>query len=142
LKFPLIEGRFPEKSVLSYFGIEKRVFIFELGLEEFLLARRQKRFRKLPKYPAIFRDIALSLPEEVTSEEIVQTIYSLGGELVEKVAFFDLYRGSQIPSNHKGLAYSISYRAKNRTLKIGEIKKLHQRISLGLEKRLEARIRK
>ncbi len=131
-----------DPKVLSYFGIEKRAFIFELDLEEFLLMRREKRFRKLPKYPAIVRDIALSLPEEITSEEIVQTIYSLGGELVEKVAFFDLYRGTQIPSSHKGLAYSISYRAKNRTLKDEEIKKLHQRISLGLEKRLEARIRK
>jgi len=131
-----------DPKVLSYFGIEKRAFIFELDLEEFLLMRREKRFRELPKYPAILRDIALSLPEEITSEEIVQTIYSLGGELVEKVAFFDLYRGTQIPSSHKGLAYSISYRAKNRTLKDEEIKKLHQRISLGLEKRLGARIRK
>jgi len=131
-----------DPKVLSYFGIEKRAFIFELDLEEFLLMRREKRFRKLPKYPAIVRDIALSLPEEITSEEIVQTIYSLGGELVEGVEFFDLYRGTQIPSGHKGLAYSISYRAKNRTLKDEEIKKLHQGISLGLEKRLEARIRK
>ncbi len=129
-------------KVLSCFGIERRAFVFELDLEEFLLMRREKRFRKLPKYPAIVRDIALSLPEKITSEEIVQTIYSLGGELVEKVEFFDLYRGTQIPSGHKGLAYSISYRAKNRTLKDEEIKKLHQRISLGLEKRLEARIRK
>jgi phenylalanyl-tRNA synthetase beta chain len=131
-----------DPEILSYFGIEKRAFIFELYLEEFLLMRRNKKFRKLPKYPAIVRDIALSLPEEITSEEIVQTIYSLGGELVEKVAFFDLYRGTQIPTSHKGLAYSISYRAKNRTLKDEEIKKLHRRISLGLEKKLGARIRK
>lgn len=131
-----------DPKVLSYFGIERRAFTFELDLKEFLLMRSEKRFRKLPKYPAIVRDIALSLPEKITSEEIVQTVYSLGGELVEEVAFFDLYRGTQIPPDHKGLAYSISYRAKNRTLKDEEIKKLHQRISLGLEKRLEARIRK
>ncbi len=131
-----------DPKVLSYFGTEERAFVFELDLEEFLLSRRAKRFRELPKYPAIVRDIALSLPEKITSEEIVQTIYSLGGELVEGVEFFDLYRGTQIPSGHKGLAYSISYRAKNRTLKDEEIKRLHQRISLGLEKRLGARIRK
>lgn len=131
-----------DPKVLSYFGIERRAFTFELDLKEFLLMRSEKRFRKLPKYPAIVRDIALSLPEKITSEEIVQTVYSLGGELVEEVAFFDLYRGTQIPPDHKGLAYSISYRAKNRTLKDEEIKKLHQGISLGLEKKLGARIRR
>ncbi len=129
-------------NVLSCFGIEERALVFELDLREFLLGRREKRFRELPKYPAIVRDIALSLPEKITSEELVQTIYSLGGELVEEVKFFDLDRGTQIPSGHKGLAYSISYRAENRTLKDEEIKRLHQRISLGLEKRLKARIRK
>lgn len=131
-----------EPKVLSYFGIEKRTFVLELELEEFLLRRKEKRFQELPKYPAIVRDIALSLPEEITSEEIVQTIYSLGGKLVEEVKFFDLYRGAQISSGHKGLAYSISYRARNRTLKDEEIKKLHQRISLELERRLGAMIRR
>jgi phenylalanyl-tRNA synthetase beta chain len=131
-----------DPKLLSYFGIEERAFVLELDLEKFLLKRKKKRFQELPRYPAIVRDIALSLPEEITSQEIVQTIYSLGGKLVEEVKFFDLYRGVQIPSGHKGLAYSISYRAQNRTLKDEEIKRLHQRISLGLEKNLGAKIRR
>ncbi len=131
-----------DPKVLSYFGIEVGSFVLELNLEGFLLGKREKRFRELPRYPAISRDIALIIPEEITSQEIVQTIYSLGGRLVEEVRFFDLYRGAQIPPGHKGLAYSISYRAKNRTLKDEEIKKLQQRISSGLERGFGARIRK
>ena len=131
-----------DPKVLSYFGIEVGPFVLELNLEGFLLGKREKRFRELPRYPAISRDIALIIPEEITSQEIVQTIYSLGGRLVEEVRFFDLYRGAQIPPGHKGLAYSISYRAKNRTLKDEEIKKLQQRISSGLERGFGARIRK
>jgi phenylalanyl-tRNA synthetase beta chain len=131
-----------DPGVLSHYGIEKEAFVFEINFQKLLLVISQKRFKRLPRYPAIVRDIALVVREEVTSEAIIQIILSIGKGLVEEVNFFDLYRGSQIPAGHKGLAYSVLYRVANRTLRDAEIDKIHQRISSELEETLGASIRK
>ena len=130
-----------DPGVLSCFGIKQGVFILELDLTKLLSRAGKRKFRKLPKYPPVTRDIALVVPEGITSQEIIQTVLSCGGELMDEVRFFDLYRGDQIPIGYKGLAYSLSYRASNRTLKDDEVTKVHNRISRGLKERLGARIR-
>jgi len=64
-----------------------------------------------------------------------------GGNILEKVKLFDVYRGKQIESGKKSIAYSISYRAENKTLTDKEVNKVHSKIIRSLEHNLGAQLR-
>lgn len=103
--------------VADEFELEGRVFVAELDVESIIqLARFDKRYEPIPRYPAIVRDIAVVVPKTVSAKEIEETIRGIETELIEEIGLFDMYVGKQIPAGYKSLAYSITYRAKDRTL--------------------------
>ena len=95
----------------------------------------------LPRYPAVLRDLAVVVPDTVTAKEVIDVIYEAGGELVEDVTLFDLYRGPQIPENCRSLAFAVTYRDLNRTLSDDVVTDLHQQIETTLRERLGAKLR-
>ncbi len=129
-------------GVKEIFDVEKDVYAFELDFE-FLLnyMKGSTKFEAVPKYPASFRDIAVIVPEKVTNGDIVSAIRDEGMGIVENVELFDLYRGRQVPQGHKSMAYSIAYRAGDRTLTDDEVGEVHRKISERLVSEFEGRIR-
>ncbi len=108
----------------------------ELGLPAFLTleldfgklvqyARNEFKVRVLPRFPSVERDLAIVVEEAFPSQRIINWIKGLGHSIIEDVQIFDQYSGSPIPEGKKSMAYSISYRASNRTLTDEEVNSIH-----------------
>jgi phenylalanyl-tRNA synthetase beta chain len=89
----------------------------------------------------VSRDVALIVKNEIPSQRIISIINKIGGDIINKVKFFDQYLGEQIPHGFRSLAYSIEYHAKERTLEDEEVNKIHSLICKGLSEELGAQIR-
>jgi phenylalanyl-tRNA synthetase beta chain len=98
-------------------------------------------YQSLPRYPAVTRDLAIIVKQNVVSKEVEEGIKEAAGELLESVHLFDVFTGEQIGEGKKNLAYSLVYRAKNRTLTDEEVQKVHDQIIHHLEKTVEAKLR-
>jgi phenylalanyl-tRNA synthetase beta chain len=100
-------------------------WLFELDLEKVLAYRPPRRvFVGLPRFPAVVRDLAVVVDADFASDRIVQFVRQWRKDLVEDVSLFDEYEGAPIPDGKKSLAYSISYRAAERTLTDDEVNEL------------------
>jgi phenylalanyl-tRNA synthetase beta chain len=104
-------------------------------------AGRISKYSGLQRYPAVKRDIAVVVSENVLESDVRGVILSSGGSLVERLELFDIYEGDQIPRGTKSLAYAITMRSPERTLTEAEADRLHKSIEDGLKSQLDARIR-
>ena len=98
-------------------------------------------FKSLPKYPSTSRDIALTVKDEVYVKDIEDIIKANGEGLVECYRLFDVYRGSQIETGYKSVAYSITYRSAEKTLTDDDIAPVHENILKELSEKLRAELR-
>lgn len=129
-------------DVLENYDIETRVYIAQLNFDTIVKeAILDKKYRPLPKYPAILRDIAVVVDSNVLVGDLEKIILENGEGLVEKVELFDVYEGKQIDEGKKSIAFSIVYVSFERTLKDEEVNIVHQRIIEDLENRLDAKLR-
>lgn len=129
-------------SVAKEYGIDVECYLAEFDFNTlFKAASGKKIYRKLPKYPAVSRDIAILVDENILSGEIVDIIKKAGGKLLDYVEFFDAYKGAQIPKGKKSMAYSASLRADDRTLTEDEIAKVMDKILKSLEENFGAELR-
>lgn len=129
-------------DLLDNYGIDTLGYLAELNLDVLYEASNTiKAYKPLPKFPAVTRDIALLVDDEVLVGDIESTIVKAGGSLVEKVSLFDIYKGKQIPEGKKSIAYAIAYRDENKTLTDKEVNKVHDKILRSLEYKLGAQLR-
>ncbi|NLY71471.1 MAG: phenylalanine--tRNA ligase subunit beta, partial [Clostridiales bacterium] len=104
-------------DVLEKYDIDVRAYCCELNFDLIVsLADTEKYYRPLPKYPSTSRDIALLVDEEINVGEIESIIKNNGSDILESVELFDVYRGKQVPEGKKSVAFSLTYRASDRTL--------------------------
>jgi phenylalanyl-tRNA synthetase beta chain len=102
------------------------LWVFELDFPILLhYACSVSRFRALPRFPAVVRDVAVVVDEDVPAQSLIDTVKACDISSIVEVNLFDCYRGSQIPAQKKSLAFSISYRAEDRTLTDVEVNELH-----------------
>jgi phenylalanyl-tRNA synthetase beta chain len=94
-----------------------------------------------PRYPAITRDIALLVDRSVRTLDLERTIRKAAKNLLAGVKLFDLYEGDRIEAGRKSLAYSLVYRAEERTLKEEEVAGVHAEVLAALEKEHRAVLR-
>ncbi|WFD09497.1 phenylalanine--tRNA ligase subunit beta [Tepidibacter hydrothermalis] len=129
-------------DVLENYDINKRVYAAEFDFELLLTYRNdEKLYRPLPKYPAMTRDIALLIKDEVYVKEIEDIITKNSQGLVESFKLFDVYKGEQIEEGHKSVAYSLVYRSKDKTLTDEEVNKVHENILKELSEQINANLR-
>jgi len=129
-------------EILEDFDLKDKVFLCELDFERLVELIPHKRwFSSLPKFPPVERDIAVMVGEETLIQDMEEKIKETGGELIEELVLFDLYRGGQISPGKKSLAYAIRYRRKDRTLTDQEVEKVHQKIISQLSKCFGAKLR-
>lgn len=105
------------------------------------LADMEKVFKPLPKYPASTRDIALLVNEEVPIGQLEYIIRFTGGELLEDVKLFDIYRGDQVEEGKKSVAFTLTYRDPEKTLTDEEVTEVHDKIVSALRTGAEAVLR-
>lgn len=106
------------------------VVAFELDMTVLERAARPARdYVDVPQFPAVARDAAFVVDESVTNEKLMQCMTSAGGKLLEGVQLFDVYRDEErIGAGKKSMAYSLTYRAADRTLTSEEVDKAHDRL--------------
>lgn len=129
-------------DVMENYDINQRIYIADLDFDKIVdKTNLDKKYKPLPKYPAILRDIAVVLDKEILIGELEKEIVGNGEGLIEKVELFDVYTGEQVPEGKKSVAFSIIYRSYDRTLVDDEINKIQQRIIKGLEEKFNAKLR-
>ena len=129
-------------EVVDNYNLGQRVYLAELDLDLiFDNSDRTIIYNPLPKYPATSRDIALLVKDEVIVKQIEDIIKANGEDLVESYKLFDVYKGSQIAEGYKSIAYSITYRSKDKTLTDDDVNKVHHNIIRELEEKLDAKLR-
>jgi phenylalanyl-tRNA synthetase beta chain len=102
-------------------------FGFEVLLESSTKVREHE-YQALPLLPAIEQDLALLVPNAVSAAQVEALIRAAGGDLLEQVMPFDLYRGAGIPEGTRSIAYRLRFRAPDRTLTDAEAAAMVQRI--------------
>jgi phenylalanyl-tRNA synthetase beta chain len=121
------------------------VLVAEIDLARIALAKEDaKPFKEIDRYPEVTRDIAMFVGPKVTHAEILAAIASANEPLLEKVELFDLFMendGKVAPEMKKSLAYSLTYRDKNRTLTSEEVSAVHARIRERLRNDVGAELR-
>ncbi|MBZ0311369.1 phenylalanine--tRNA ligase subunit beta [Clostridium butyricum] len=129
-------------DVTENYGIDESCYVAELNLDVlYEAADMDRKYKALPKFPAVTRDIALLVDDAVLVQEIEDCIRKAGGNIVEKVQLFDIYKGKQIPEGKKSIAYAIAYRDENKTLQDKDVNKVHDKILRSLEYKLGATLR-
>lgn len=129
-------------KVQAAFGINRKVYVFEIPVKAVVNQTRLiGKYEQLPKFPAIARDLALVLPVSVPASQVTDVIVENGGSLLADVKLFDVYTGEQVPDGYRSLAYSLVFRAVDRTLTDAEVETHHKNILVHLEKTLSAKLR-
>ncbi|MBQ2747127.1 MAG: phenylalanine--tRNA ligase subunit beta [Firmicutes bacterium] len=142
--FPMELGIMGEvhPEVAESFGIGTRAYVCELNFEYVIeKASIEKSYKPLPKFPAMTRDIALIVSEEVKVGDLEKTIIAAGGNLLESVELFDVYRGKQVEEGKKSLAFSIVYRDAQKTLTDDDVQGVHGDILNALKENYNAVLR-
>ncbi|MDP9291427.1 MAG: phenylalanine--tRNA ligase subunit beta, partial [Verrucomicrobiota bacterium] len=99
-----------------------------------------RRFSEIEKFPAVTRDIAMIVPAETPHAQIARIISSANEPLLTRCDVFDFFidpDGEKVPAGKKSLAYSLTYRAKNRTLTVDEVNAVHTRLKERLKAELD-----
>jgi len=129
-------------DVLENYEINGRAYMAELELDVlFAGAEAEKKYKAIPRFPAIDRDLALVLDVQYTVGQVQKCIEKAGGKLLEKVELFDVYQGSHIEEGKKSLAYSLKFRDPEKTLTDDDVAALTKKILKSLEKDFGAALR-
>lgn len=129
-------------AVLENYGIGEKVYYAVLDLAKFAkYGKNNKKYVSIPKYPAVERDIAIVVDEEIEVGQIENIISKKAKNILETAKLFDIYRNEKLGENKKSVAYELIFRAKDRTLTDDEIKNTMEAITKELQANLGAELR-
>ena len=121
-------------DVADIYGIGERAYIAVIDMPVVLeYATFDRKYTGIAKYPAVSRDLSMVVPKEILVGQIEDIIAKKGGNYLESFALFDLYEGAQIKEGFKSVAYSIVFRAKDKTLEEADITTAMNKILKALE---------
>ena len=120
----------------------KEVYVAEVNLSllEGLLPE-QAVFQEISKFPAVSRDIALLVQEDVQHQAILDVLSSLKLKHLQAIRLFDVYQGLPLSDNQKSMAYNLTFQNADATLEDEEIVRYMEKIQKALESELGAEIR-
>ena len=121
-------------EVADTYGIGERAYVAVIDMPEIMeFASFDRKYEGIAKYPAVTRDISMVVPKSILVGQIEEVIADKGGAHLESYQLFDLYEGAQIKPGYKSVAYSIVFRAKDRTLEDADVSVAMDKILKGLE---------
>ena len=129
-------------AVREAFDLPRRAVMAELNLQLLLTnAVPMGELKPLPRFPSVSRDLALSMAESVAVGPMMAAMRRAGGNLLEAIELFDVYRGAQVGEGKKSVAFSLTFRASDRTLTEPEITKAMEKIQRSCEAQFGATLR-
>lgn len=120
--------------VLRNYGIGQRAYLAVIDMPEVLpFATFERRYTGIAKFPAVTRDISMLVPHDIEAAAIEKMLRQRGGRILEDLQLFDLYEGGQVAEGYKSMAYSLTFRSKERTLNDDDINGAMKKILNGLD---------
>lgn len=128
---------------LTQFDLGKfPVVVAQIDLQAILaLKTSQTKLKAIPRFPVVFRDLALVLPKAMSYQQVVKTIKKSGKKLVEDVTLFDVYEGANLPAGQISLAVRVQLRDETKTLQEEEILQAMTAIKAALISECQASLR-
>ena len=121
-------------TVAASYGIGERAYVAVLDMPSIVeKATFDRKYEGIARFPAVMRDISMVLPKEVMVGQIEEILSVRGGKILESYELFDVYEGTQIKEGYKSVAYSLVFRAKDKTLEESEITAAMKKILNGLQ---------
>ncbi len=121
-------------EVADHYDIGTKAYVAVIDIPSILsYATFDRKYEGIAKYPAVTRDISMVVPKSILVGEIEKIIRQRGGKFLEEMELFDIYEGEQIKAGFKSIAYSISFRAKDKTLEDTDVNAAMKKILNGLE---------
>lgn len=122
-------------DVLDNYNIGEKAYVAVLDMPEVEeRASFTVKYEGIAKYPAVTRDISMLMEKSILAGDVEAIIRKNGGKILESVTLFDIYEGAQIKAGYKSMAYSISFRAKDRTLEDKDVNEVMTKILNALAK--------
>ena len=129
-------------DVAQKYKAAQRNYIGMIDIEPLVAGASIKpEYKPLPKFPAVTRDIAMLVEDGVPVRQIEQLISAKAGSILEEIRLFDVYKGKQVPEGMKSVAYSVIFRAADRTLTDEEVGGAMKKIVGALSEKLGAQLR-
>lgn len=121
-------------EVCDNYDMKTKAYVAVLDMPEVIpYATFDRKYEGIAKYPAVSRDISMVVPKEIMVGQIEAVIAQRGGKILEDYQLFDIYEGDQIKDGYKSVAYSITFRAKDRTLEEADVSAAMKKILNGLD---------
>ncbi|MBQ6735529.1 MAG: phenylalanine--tRNA ligase subunit beta [Lachnospiraceae bacterium] len=121
-------------DVCEAYEIGARTYVAVIDIPALMpFASFDRIYHPLAKFPAVTRDISMTVPKTVTHAALEEMIRQRGGKLLESVSLFDIYEGAQIKEGFKSMAYALSFRDAARTLSDEDVAAAMKKILNGLE---------
>lgn len=127
-------------DVCKSFEIDDACFTAELDFAS-LEPTEEVKYRGLPRYPAVIRDIAVLVDREIPVADLENAMTKVAGALLEHIELFDVYEGEQIPEGKKSAAFAVAFRAADRSLTGDEVNEVFDKMLKYLEKDCGAQLR-
>ncbi len=122
-------------AVAADYGIKETAYLGVVDLPTFFAAADFSiKYEPVAKFPAMTRDLSLVVPKDIPAGQIEAMFLQRGGKMLESFELFDLYEGSQIAEGYKSLAYTLTFRLKDRTLTEDDITSVMKKILNGLDR--------
>ena len=104
-------------QVADNYSIKERVYVAVIDMPEITaLASFDRKYQGIARFPAVTRDISMVMPKTILVGDVEKIFDTKGGQYLESYELFDIYEGAQIKSGFKSVAYSLTFRAKDKTL--------------------------
>ncbi len=143
----LAVGRIAQLAPARVREIDARHPVFVAELDLGLLLRKSPGDRPvedLPKFPAVTRDVAVEAPRDLPAGEVERALATFDSPLLASVSLFDLFEdgsGAKLAADKKSLAFTLTYRAADRTLESAEVDALHAEVLAQLRSKLPVEFR-
>lgn len=129
-------------QVRQNFSIKPRACAFELDVASlFELSNRRIMLDSITKYPAVERDLAILLREDIPAVEVLAAIKAAGTDILQNILLFDIYSGDQVAGGFKSMAFRMTFQSKERTLTEADVSTVMDGIMAALEQKLQASLR-
>lgn len=120
--------------VADKYGIGEKAYVAVLDIPKVVEnASFDRKFEGIAKFPAVTRDISMMVSKDILAGQIEAMIRQRGGKHLESLKLFDIYEGEQIKKGYKSMAYSLVFRAKDKTMTEDEITSAMKKVYNGLE---------
>ena len=122
-------------EVVDNYNMKGEVYVAVVDLPKLTaLASFDRKYEGIAKFPASTRDLSMVMSKDIFVGQVEEVIKKYGGSLLENYELFDVYEGEQVGRGKKSVAYTMTFRAKDRNLEASEVNAITDKIIAGLQK--------